>query len=151
VIDLTWQWFAFNELNVHTLYQLLRLRSEVFVVEQDCVYQDMDNRDQAAHHLLAFDQDGQVQACLRLLPPGVAYEGHAAIGRIVTSAALRGQGAGRPMLRNAIEKARQRYPNTPLKLSGQQHLRAFYESMGFKAIGEPYLEDGIPHLEMLRS
>lgn len=145
-----WQWFNFQELGVTRLYQLLQLRSEVFVVEQDCVYQDLDNRDQDALHLLGI-LDDEVHACVRLLPPGLAYEGYVAIGRVVTSQKLRGSGQGRPLMQQAIAKASEVYPNTPIKLSGQQHLERYYNSLGFQAVGEPYLEDGIPHLAMIRA
>ena len=149
MLELNWNWYTFENLSVHRLYQLLRLRAEVFVVEQDCVYQDLDNRDQDALHLLAEDNEGNVHACVRLIAPDVAYQGHSAIGRVVTSSSLRGQGQGRPLMLKAIEKAQAIYADTPIKLSGQQHLCAFYESVGFKATGEPYLEDGIPHLAMV--
>lgn len=144
------QWFAFEEFTVARLYQLLRLRTEVFVVEQNCVYQDMDNRDLGAWHLLGIGDDDQVHACLRLLAPGVAYAGYAAIGRVVTSQAMRGRGLGRPLMQRGIEKSHEVYPKVPIKLSGQAHLRTFYESLGFQVVGEPYLEDGIPHLAMVR-
>lgn len=147
--NIDWRWFTFEDLGVARLYQLLRLRTEVFVVEQDCVYQDLDNRDQAAWHLLGL-QGEAVEACIRLLPPGLAYRDCAAIGRVVTSARLRGMGQGRPMMQHAIDKSRALFPGVPIKLSGQQHLRGFYESLGFQVVGEPYMEDGIPHLAMRR-
>ena len=143
-----WFWKTFDELSLAQLYDLMALRQEVFVVEQNCVYQDADYLDQPSHHLLGY-RDNQLVACLRLLPPGVVYE-QVTIGRVITRAGVRGVGAGRTLMAMAIEQSARLYPGQGLKLSGQSYLRRFYESFGFTVEGEEYLEDGIPHLAMVR-
>lgn len=142
-----WQWFSFDELTPERLYNLLALRTEIFVVEQDCVYQDMDGKDKKSLHLTGEEND-VVLATARLLPPGLSYE-CCAIGRVAVSAAARGRGTGRKLMDHMIEKAREIYPGVPIKLSGQAYLRDFYQSLGFRQMGASYLEDGIPHFAMM--
>lgn len=143
-----WRLKFFDDLSPHELYALLRLRSEVFVVEQTCVFLDMDDKDQGAHHLLGY-RNGELVACTRLLPPGLTYA-DASIGRVVTSSAVRRSGLGRELMTRSIEEAYTLFGHVPLKLGAQLYLKGFYESFGFLQSGPGYLEDGIPHIPMVR-
>lgn len=141
---------SYAELNKDELYDMLALRVEVFVVEQDCPYQDLDRLDQQAVHLLSKDENGKILATLRILPPGVAYDCHA-IGRVVVSPSSRGTGLGHVIMEEALKYLRgQSDTDLKIKLSAQEHLRGYYERHGFKQCGEGYLEDGIPHIPMDR-
>jgi ElaA protein len=140
---------SFDELTGSMLYEALRLRARVFVVEQTCPYLDCDDRDQAAQHVLGRTEAGALVAYCRLLAPGVLYT-EPCIGRVVTAPEVRRQGYGRPLMRFAIEAMAARYRGQGIRISAQRYLEAFYAGLGFVAEGEPYLEDGIPHIEMLR-
>lgn len=140
----------FHQLSLAELYELMRLRQVVFVLEQNCPYVDADGKDHLAHHLMGKDAEGQLQACARLLPPGTAYPGYASIGRVVTSAAVRGQGQGQALMQEAIAQCSRLFGPAPIKISAQCYLIRFYESFGFAAQGESYLEDDIPHIAMVR-
>jgi ElaA protein len=144
---ITWECKYFNELSAEELYAILRLRSEVFVVEQDCVYLDIDDKDQHSYHFMGWDGT-QLAAYTRILPPGLAFA-EASIGRVATSARHRGKGIGRELMLRSIEHCTRLF-QTPIHIGAQRYLEQFYESLGFKAIGEPYLEDDIPHIGMLR-
>jgi ElaA protein len=146
----TWRWYDWSELDADTLYAFLRLRSDIFVVEQNCAYSDMDGLDPQCRHLCGFDTGGGLHAYLRLLPPGLK-NAHPAIGRLVVSAAARGSGLGRRIMEEGLRECARRHLQAPVFLSGQQHLQRFYESLGFRTISAPYLEDGIPHVDMLRA
>ncbi len=139
----------FNELLPAELYAILRLRSEIFVVEQNCVYLDMDNKDQLSHHLMLSNKNNDLLAYARLLPPGLSYT-EMSIGRVVTSAAVRGTGAGRVLMNTAIEQCRNIFGTGPIRIGAQAYIKSFYASLGFKDDGEPYEEDGIPHIEMIK-
>jgi len=149
-MTLTWHTKSFDTLNNSELYSMLRLRSEVFVVEQDCVYLDLDNYDQNAHHLIALNSENEVLCCARIVAPGVKYAG-ASIGRIVTSPTLRGTGRGKALVREAIDACCTLYPEAAITISAQQHLEAFYAAFDFETTSSPYLEDGIPHIQMTRA
>lgn len=139
---------AFGELTTDELYGLLRLRSEAFVVEQACVYQDLDGLDAAALHLLTTGEDG-LAAYARLLPPGTpGYDAAAGIGRVVTAAAYRGAGLGRQLVRRGVGECQRRWPGRDVVLHAQSHLLAFYGSCGFRSEGDEYLETGLPHRVM---
>ena len=138
----------FKELSTQELYDLLQLRSEVFVVEQNCVYQDIDGKDQEALHLLGYKNNVLV-AYTRCFPPGVYFE-EPAIGRVLVRRSERMNSYGHEIMKASIEALEQRFPGTSIKLSAQTYLQAFYESHGFQKSGEGYLEDGIPHIPMLR-
>lgn len=144
--ELTWQYKNFNQLTPQELYAILKLRSEVFVVEQDCVYLDMDDKDQRSFHLSGWDGNNLV-AYSRILPPGLAFE-EASIGRVVTNPKYRKTGAGRILMGHAIEKTMTQFGVSTIKIGAQLYLLAFYNSLGFKQSGPEYLEDGIPHIEM---
>lgn len=143
-----WTCQPFAQLHLATLYSILRLRTEVFVVEQNCVYQDMDNYDQQALHLCGM-ADAQLLAYARLLAPGVKYP-DASIGRVVTAPGARGTGRGREVVARAIMQCEGLWPEAGITLSAQHHLEKFYSSLGFKAVSDSYMEDGIPHIEMTR-
>ena len=141
-----WRWKDWRGLTKEELYELLALRQEVFVVEQDCPYLDADGLDQKAHHLLGY-QEERLVAYARAFPPEVIYA-EAAIGRVITSAAIRGTGQGRPLMKTAMERVYEAYGACAIKLSAQAHLEAYYGDLGFAVCGEGYDEDGIPHLPM---
>jgi ElaA protein len=143
-----WTLKKFDQLSVHELYDLLRLRTEVFVVEQNCVFQDMDNKDQLSWHLLGHEGDRLI-ACTRLVPPGVAYE-YPSIGRVATDRSIRGTGIGRLLMEKSIAESERLFGLTRIKIGAQVYLKKFYTSLGFIQTGEPYLEDGIEHIEMIR-
>ncbi|CAN5540735.1 GNAT family N-acetyltransferase [soil metagenome] len=143
---LTWKFAAFNELTVDELYAIIILRNEVFVVEQNCIYQDADNKDQISFHLSGWHNDTLVAYC-RILPPGVSYE-DASIGRVVTSPAYRNTGSGKKLMTTAIEKTLQQFNCSTIVISAQLYLDKFYNALGFVQISEPYLEDNIRHIKM---
>lgn len=148
-MKVNYQCVAFDQLTTKQLYELLKLRVDVFVVEQDCPYPDLDDKDQAAYHLLAYDEQNRLAAYTRLLAPGVSYVGYSAIGRVVTASFARGQGLGRPLMLASIEWTKKHYGQAPIKISAQAHLQAYYQSVGFRSVGDEYLEDGIPHIAMV--
>lgn len=141
---------AFQELALDELYATMVLRQEVFVVEQDCVYLDADGKDQAGWHLMGWDEAGELVAYLRILPEGISYPGYVSIGRVVTSEKVRREGTGKLLMTVALEKAALLFPALSIKISAQVYLLRFYNSFGFEAVGEEYLEDGIPHIAMVR-
>ena len=144
-----WVIKTFNDLTPKELYDILRLRSEVFVVEQNCVFLDMDNKDQECHHLMGI-LNNQLVAYTRLVPPGHIYE-HPSIGRVVTSLEIRNSGIGKELIRQSIAGIQNLYGDTPIKIGAQLYLKRFYESFGFKQTSDIYLEDGIEHIYMLKS
>ena len=147
--DLRWACLPFAQVPAPTLYQVLALRSRVFVVEQRCLYEDMDGADIDALLLIgALERTGEVVATARVLHPGSRFA-EPSIGRVCLDPAWRARGAGRRLMELAIGCARERYPGLPIRISAQAYLQPFYTSLGFDAASEPYLEDGIPHLEML--
>ena len=150
---ITWTVKKFDDLTPHELYAILRLRSEVFVVEQDCVFQDMDNKDQLCYHLMGWqndtDQSMELITYTRLVPPGVSYD-FPSIGRVVTSPATRGSGMGKLLMEKSIEELENLFGKRPIKIGAQLYLKAFYESLGFKQSSDIYDEDGIDHIEMIR-
>ncbi len=147
-----WQWSTFDQLDVHQLYALLALRQEVFVVEQACLFQDIDGADQASWHLLGWQvHDGKpaLVAYLRCIPPGIKGP-EAAIGRVVNAASARGTGLGRELFAQGLERTLQVYPGQPICLAAQQRLEGFYASFGFVTCSAAYLEDDIWHVDMRR-
>lgn len=138
----------FNELTSIELYQILQLRSEVFVVEQNCVFQDIDNKDQESYHHLCLI-DGILAGYTRLLPAGLSYN-EISIGRVVTAPAFRGIGLGKELMQKSIEACEKIFEETTIRIGAQRHLSKFYNSIGFIESGEPYDEDGILHIEMVR-
>lgn len=135
----------FRDLTVAELYALLQVRSAVFVVEQNCVYQDMDSDDQSSIHLWLTDDAGTILALCRVSPAGTHME-EVSIGRVITT--VRGQGYGRRIMLAAIETARTRFSATRIDLEAQEYARGFYEQVGFRQSSAPFLLDGIPHIRM---
>ncbi len=147
-MEVSWKVKTFNEFTLKELYNVLALRMDVFVVEQDCPYQDLDGKDLDAFHIFATDQNGNVVATARILKPGVAYE-EVAIGRVVTAASIREFKKGHELMAQCMEFVSKEFPNQNIRLSAQSHLVNYYGKHGFKETGKNYLEDGIPHSEML--
>lgn len=146
---MTWHFVDFASLSLTELYDLMRLRQEVFVVEQSCVYLDADGYDAVAWHLSGRDADGALVAYLRLFAPGVKYA-EACIGRVCTAASVRGTGLGQALMRRGIAETARLWPESDLRISAQAYLLNFYGELGFVTEGELYDEDGIPHIEMVR-
>jgi len=147
--QLKWTWHAFHDLTPVALYNILRLRSEVFVVEQRSIFQDMDQVDLHAIHVCAYDDTGELHAYARCIPAGIKYR-EASIGRVVTSPRVRGTGLGHVLVQQSIDCIYHQLGEGPIRISAQAHLQAFYAQHGFVADGEPYLEDDIPHQAMER-
>lgn len=148
---MTFQYLAFNDLSLEMLYEIMRLRQEVFVVEQDCPYLDADGRDHDSYHLMGFSPAGELVAYVRLLPKGLTYEDYPSIGRVVVSSKIRGTGAGKVLMEEALREAYLLFGDTTIKISAQCYLIHFYENLGFKITGKEYLEDNIPHIGMVIS
>ena len=150
---MNWQLLRFDELTTVQLYAILALRQQVFIVEQQCVYQDCDGRDQGAHHLLGWEDESEqstLVAYLRILPPE-KKSGSPAIGRVVTHLDRRGKGLGRAIMRRCLDALDTLYPHAVATLSAQQYLISFYQHLGFFIASEGYNEDGIPHIRMIRN
>ena len=143
-----WVLKKFEALTPYELYAVLQLRNAVFVVEQACVFQDADDKDQGSYHLMGFDGTALI-AYTRLLPSGLGYE-YASIGRVVTAPAVRRYGVGKKLMQQSIEAVYKLFGPGIIKIGAQLYLKQFYESFGFLQIGEPYLEDGIEHIYMLK-
>ena len=147
-----WQWSRLEGLDVHQLYEILRVRQEVFTVEQDCAYQDADGKDSCAWHLCGWNPGSaqpQLLAYLRVVDPGKKYS-EPSIGRVLTADTARGKGLGRDLMWQALNNTREAFPESAIRISAQQHLEKFYSEFGFVQCSSPYDEDGIPHIEMLR-
>ena len=147
-MTINWVFKSFEELTNQELYDLLQLRAAVFVVEQDCAYQDLDGLDQRSLHLLGYHQQ-ELIATARILPPQLKYPDAAAIGRVVTAISVRNKGIGKTLMQKAIAEARRMFPDVDIKISAQCYLDKFYKELGFKVISAVYLEDGIDHQEMI--
>ncbi len=143
-----WQLKPFQQLTPDELYALMRLRQEVFVVEQNCPYLDADGKDFYSQHLLGYIKN-QLAAYARIVPPGISYE-EVSIGRVVTSGQFRKLGFGKELMKKAIGEIEKIYGKVPIRIGAQKYLQQFYENLGFVDMNEPYLEDGIPHIIMLR-
>ncbi|MBS2213474.1 GNAT family N-acetyltransferase [Carboxylicivirga mesophila] len=136
----------FNTLNTKELYNFLQLRAEIFVVEQNCVYNDLDSNDEQAYHLMAFDNDDLV-GYARILPPGSRFK-EASIGRLVVHKDFRFKGLARQLMTTAGDWVFEQWEVKCIQISAQKYLKAFYGSLGYQIISDEYLEDGIPHLKM---
>ena len=149
--EIIWTCSRFDELDTADLYAILQLRAEVFVLEQDCVYQDMDDIDAEALHVMGHIRDKTEKLILlcyaRLMAAGIKYDG-ASIGRVVTRKSARGDGNGKALMTNAITFCQQHWPGQSITISAQQYLQKFYSELGFKTESAPYSEDGIPHIRM---
>ena len=147
--DLRWRWCHFDSLGVHELQAIYRARQHVFAIEQQCIYQDVDGADAASFHLAAWSADPAMPlAYARVVQPAVKYA-EPSIGRVLTTDAARGTGLGRELVRRAVQHCHEVYPQRGIRISAQSRLEHFYAGFGFSVQGERYLEDGIPHTEML--
>lgn len=145
---LNWTWSRFPDLGVDNLYDALALRCRVFILEQGA-YLDTDGIDRDSWHLLGRDGSGVLQAYLRVVDPGIKYA-EPSLGRVITSAETRGSGLGRALTAEGVARCVAAWPGQGIRISAQAHLERFYGGFGFERVGEPYLEDNIPHLEMAR-
>lgn len=147
-----WYWKRFEELTVNELYKVLDARAAVFVIEQRCLYSDIDRRDAQAWHLLAIDTalpERPLAAYARVFGPS-AENADARIGRVLTVSEYRDRGLGKALMQRALEQIEIHWSGQSVRLNAQQYLRSFYESFGFVKLSDPYLEDGIPHIDMRR-
>ena len=147
--NLRWVTKSFTELSVNELYALLRLRSEVFVVEQNCVFLELDNNDQKAFHTIGFIGD-EVVATTRLFNKDMMHVGYECIGRVVISPRHRGLGIGKALMQYSIRECERLFGKAPIKIGAQLYLKKFYNEQGFEQSGEVYLEDDIKHIPMIR-
>ena len=148
-MELNWSLKKFDDLFPAELYSLLRLRNEIFVVEQNCVFQDADNKDQDCYHLMGHHQ-GMLAAYSRIVPPD-ANNKLPSIGRVAVSIEARGLGLGKQLMEESIKQVNNLFGNVSIKIGAQNHLQSFYRSLGFVPSSEVYLEDGIDHIEMIRN
>ncbi|MBL0143106.1 MAG: GNAT family N-acetyltransferase [Betaproteobacteria bacterium] len=142
-----WRFARLDELTAREVHDILQARTEVFVVEQACVFQDMDGVDPGCWHLFSH-VDGALATYCRIVPAGIKFA-EPSIGRVITTQAVRGTGLGRALMVEAIARAKALWPGRPVRIGAQQRLERFYQSLGFVTDSEPYDEDGIPHIEML--
>jgi ElaA protein len=147
-MQIHWLLKKFEALTPYQVYAILQLRNEVFVVEQQCVFQDADDNDQHCYHLMGFN-DNKLVAYTRIVPEGVIYP-QASIGRVVTSPLVRRLGAGKELMQKSIDAVYNLFGKLPIKIGAQLYLKQFYESLGFHQVSDVYLEDGIEHIYMLR-
>ncbi len=150
---LDWKMATLSELSSSQLFDILKLRVDVFVVEQQCAYVELDEYDCAAQtvHIAGLTAAGKTIACARMIPPGLYREREVTIGRVAINACHRGQGIARAMLPQLLDEAAKRWPGAPVFLSSQAYIVPFYETLGFHVISESYDEDGISHVDMNRS
>jgi ElaA protein len=148
--NLRWVTKSFSELTVDELYDVLKLRSEVFVVEQKCIFLDIDNNDRKAFHTIGFMGD-EVVATTRLFDKDIMYDGYQSIGRVVGSSRHRGIGIGKALMQYSISECERLFGKGPIKIGAQLYLKKFYSEQGFEQSGEVYLEDDIDHIPMIRA
>ncbi|MBI9035027.1 MAG: GNAT family N-acetyltransferase [Bacteroidales bacterium] len=147
-MKLSWSYNRFDELSNYKLYEILRLRIEIFMIEQECLYSECDNKDYDGLHLLGYDEDNELVAYTRILPAGFRFE-EASIGRVAISKKGRGKGLAREMMIKAIDHITNTMRQNEIRISAQEYLLKFYQDLGFKIVSDIYSEDGIPHAEML--
>ncbi len=148
LMHIQWLLKKFKDLTPYQLYAILQLRNEVFVVEQNCVFQDADDKDQQSYHFMGF-ANNKLVAYTRLVPPGIAYD-EPSIGRVVTSPSARGTGAGKELMQQSIKMCYELFGRKPIKIGAQLYLEKFYNDLGFIKCSDTYLEDGIPHIYMIK-
>jgi ElaA protein len=150
---IVWQWSTYSDLSKDDLYEILKVRQDVFVVEQNCVYQDVDDLDDKSWHLIAWDMNNSggknIVAYLRVVLPGYKYK-EPSMGRVLTIQQARYTGLGKQLIKEALINIEVVFPNQPIRISSQEYLIKFYNSFGFTVVSEPYDEDGISHIEMLK-
>lgn len=145
---LNWQFKHFNDLTLIEFHDIVSLRIKVFVVEQNCPYQELDGKDKKCYHLLCRNEKGALVGTFRILPPGLSYQ-EASIGRVVIDNEYRGLKTGHKMMEEALNFIEKEFGSSNVRISGQKYLENFYEKHGFTTTGKEYLEDGIPHVEMI--
>lgn len=148
-MNITWHTRQLTEMKPLDLHEMLALRQTVFIVEQYCPYQDADEQDKVALHLMGYQAD-ELVAYARLLPKGSSYQDDISIGRVLISSSARGLGLGKVLMQHAIQECRKLFGSLPIRISAQAYLLEFYKDLGFTSTGKNYLEDGIPHVEMLK-
>lgn len=146
--NIVWSVLQFDDLSKTQLFDLLQLRNQIFIVEQECPYLDIDQKDQKSFHILGYDHKGELLATSRILPPGISYP-EVSIGRVAVLQRARGIGLGSELNRKSMKFIVDYFGDVSIRLSAQKHLTKFYKNHGFKVVSEPYDEDGIPHVEML--
>ena len=146
--DIIWSIIHFNELSSIQLFDLMELRTQIFVVEQNCPYQEVDTKDKSAFHVLGYDRNGLLIAVARVLPLGISYD-EVSFGRVAIRKEYRGKGTAHELTQKLISFIKTHLKSDEIRISAQSHLLQFYKSHGFKAVSKEYDEDGIPHLEML--
>ncbi len=139
---------SFQELSLEEFHDIIALRIQIFIIEQNCPYQEVDGKDKLAHHLFFKNEMDEIIAVTRILPQGISYE-EVAIGRVVVHEEYRGTGLGNQLMADSMNFVKDKYGEVPVRLSAQKHLENYYGNHGFKSTGKEYLEDGIPHVEML--
>ena len=151
-MNIHWKTYKFHQLTIEQLYDFIKFRVDIFVVEQKCPYPELDNKDRHAetNHIAGYDSSDVLIAYARLLAPEVSYP-DMSIGRFAVSESMRHQGIGSQLLERCLQEIDQNWPETPIRISAQEHLCEFYEKYNFKKVSETYLEDGIPHIEMLKT
>lgn len=144
---MSWKIQTYDELTKEELYKIIQLRLNVFIVEQQTCYEDLDDHDQNSIHL-SYAKDGKIFAYTRLLPPGEKFE-MASLGRVITNQEIRGTGLGREMIQLALDTIEKEWPGSEVLIQAQEYLKGFYGSFGFEAVSEPYIYDSLPHRDML--
>jgi len=147
-MELKYECLKFEDIPSHTLYEILKLRQEVFIVEQDCPYLDADGKDYEAYHVIVTKQN-EIVAYTRILKKGISYDEYSAIGRVINKKNVRGKGVGKLLMEYSIQKTFELYPRDSIKISAQTYLHNFYTNLGFQKVGDGYLEDDIPHQAMI--
>jgi ElaA protein len=146
---ITWKTKAFNDLSVNEYFEILYLRTAIFVVEQDCPYQEVDEKDRQSFHLFGKTEDGEVIAVTRILPKGISYD-EISIGRVALKKEFRGQGIADELMKETLKFIEHHFGEKNIRISAQTYLLNYYNKHGFQEVGEEYLEDNIPHMEMLK-
>jgi ElaA protein len=146
--DLTWKLLKFEELSVFQLYELLKLRTAIFVVEQNCPYQELDGKDPFSFHLLGYDKE-ELVTYARILPVGLSYPSVASIGRVVVKQTRRKEQFGKQLMHESIKHTKELFGNVSIKIGAQLYLKNFYENLGFEQTSDVYLDENMPHIEML--
>lgn len=147
-MELTWHIKHFRDLSPDELHDIIALRIDVFVIEQNCAYQDVDGKDKSAWEIFARNEQGKLVTTARILPPGISYKEYS-IGRVANDATIRGTGVGHEMMRRSMKFIQQTFGNVDVRISAQKYLENFYGKFGFQSTGKEYLEDNLPHVEML--
>lgn len=148
MMGIQWEIKFFDELSVSELYKIMQLRAEVFIVEQNCPYQDADGKDPESFHLMGYNDNNELIVYSRILPQNISYP-EVSIGRVVSSLKARGTGSGRLLMEQSLKIISEKFGNVPVKIGAQAYLKKFYESFGFVVTSNEYMEDNIPHIEMI--